>query len=106
MITARCPGHITCIFAPGERGDASLDTGSRGIGIRTAAGAGVSVSETSGTSVRVVIDGKESEAPVTRNVMERMAPGRGFEVYVENDLPVGQGFGMSAAGAVCAALCA
>ena len=38
--------------------------------------------------------------------MARMLPGRGFELTVRNGAPTGQGFGMSAAGAVAAALCA
>ena len=106
MITAYCPGHITCVFEPHRNETDMMSSGSRGIGIRTSAGATVEMVEVSGDSVGVVIDGKESDAPVTRLVLDAMLPGRGIEVNVKNDLPVGQGFGMSAAGAIAAALCA
>lgn len=106
MISAYCPGHITCAFVPEREAPEPLAVGSRGIGIRIAAGARVGMAEVPGDSVKVIIDGRPSEAPVTRRVLGALLPGRGLEVEVSNDLPVGQGFGMSAAGAVAAALCA
>ena len=106
MPTAFCPGHITCFFAPGRTDGDLLCRGSRGVGIRTTLGATVELNETSGSKVDVTIDGASSDAPVTRHVLEELLPGRGVEVVVTNGLPVSQGFGMSAAGAVAAALCA
>ena len=106
MPTAYCPGHITCMFAPGRASGDHDSRGSRGVGIRLSAGARVTVKEVSGDRVDVIMDGMPSGAPITRSVMESILPGRGLEVTVENGLPIGQGFGMSAAGAVAAALCA
>lgn len=103
MASAFCPGHITCFFTPA--GDPSADLlmrGSLGAGIRTSLGASAEVSERSGT--RTVMDGSECELAVTSHVLELLAPGRGFDVSVENGLPCGEGFGMSAAGAVAVAL--
>ncbi len=106
MPKAFCPGHITCLFSPGNTVGDMLCRGSRGIGIRVTLGATVKLSEVSGKEVSVVIDGSPSDAPVTRSVLEMLLPGRGLEAEVSNGLPVGQGFGMSAAGAIAAALCA
>ncbi len=103
MATAFCPGHITCFFTPaGDPSEDLLRRGSLGAGIRTSLGASVDVSERSG--IRTVMDGCECELPVTSRVLELLAPGRGFDISIENGLPCGEGFGMSAAGAVAVAL--
>lgn len=106
MPKAFCPGHITCFFSPGDIGGDLSSCGSTGLGIRLSAGATVTVEETASDRVSVVIDGVPSPAPVTVGVIREMMPGRGAEVTVENGLPLGEGFGMSAAGAIAAALCA
>ena len=103
MIRTFCPGHITCFFRPVRTGDMAT-TGSIGAGIRISLGSEVVLEERSDDKVVVTMDGIESDAKVTRCLMESMAPGRGYDVTVTNDLPVGQGFGMSAAGAVATAL--
>lgn len=104
MISAYCPAHITCFFQP-VKGKDVLSTGSRGVGLRLDQGCSVSMAENRSRRVSVFMDGFPSEAPVTRKVADIMAPGRGFEITVKNNLPVGQGFGMSAAGAIATALC-
>ena len=106
MPAAYCPGHITCLFSPGKSSGDHDSRGSRGVGIRLSAGARVTVKEVSGSKVDVIMDGKPSDAPITRAVLDSILPGRGLEVTVENGLPVSQGFGMSAAGAIATALCA
>jgi len=106
MTRAYCPGHITCLFSPGRTFGDMVLRGSRGIGIRLSAGTTVRLTEVPGKDVTVFLDGVESDAPVTRSVLEELLPGRGLEADVVNGLPIGQGFGMSAAGAVAAALCA
>jgi len=74
------------------------------VGIRLGLGARASVIPKDGETT-IIIDGSVSEAPVTRQVAEILAPGKAFRIEVTDDLPVSQGFGMSAAGAVAAALC-
>ncbi|MDR3206044.1 MAG: pantothenate kinase [Candidatus Methanoplasma sp.] len=104
MTSAYCPAHITCFFRPVHSSDV-LSKGSEGAGIRLKAGTLVHAEETHGRT-RVFIDGVESEAKITKLALGYAAPGRNFEIHAVNDLPTGQGFGMSAAGAVAAALCA
>ena len=105
MTKAFCPGHITCFFHPVRTNDV-LTTGSRGVGIRISRGATVTLEERSDARVEIVMDGVSSEAKVTRKVLELIRPGEGFDVTIENGLPVSQGFGMSAAGAIAVAIAA
>ena len=103
MTGAFCPGHITCFFHP-VRAGTPRETGSRGAGLRLSSGTRVFVEERSDSRVNVTIDGCESEARVSRELLSGLCPGTGFDITVENDLPVGQGFGMSASGAIALAL--
>ena len=103
MISAFCPAHITCFFRP-VHSENILEKGSRGVGIRLASGTTVHMDEIRG-STKIRINGKADGAKITRHVLEHMAPGRSFDVDAECGLPMGQGFGMSASGAVAAALC-
>lgn len=95
---------MSCIFQPVSSYDV-MGTGSRGVGIRLSVGAHAEVEPRDDGVVTVTMDGGPSDAPVTRDVVESMAPGRGFDVSIRNDLPVSQGFGMSAAGAIAVGLC-
>jgi len=104
MTKAFCPGHITCFFSPVLTDDV-MTTGSIGAGIRLNKGTFVTVEERRDRKVSVVMDGKECDARVTAAAISAMAPGKGFDVTAENELPVSQGMGMSAAGAIAAALC-
>lgn len=108
MPSAYCPGHITCIFRPcaGSEETDLLKIGSVGVGIRITLGAEAVLEERSDGKTIITVDGEERDFPVSRAAMARMLPGRGFELTVRNGAPTGQGFGMSAAGAVAAALCA
>ena len=103
MTSAFCPAHITCFFRPSAALNV-LERGSAGVGIRLTAGTTVHVDEIRG-STKVIIDGRTDAARITRHVLGHMAPSRSFEVSAECGLPPGQGFGMSASGAVAAALC-
>ncbi|MDR0309329.1 MAG: pantothenate kinase, partial [Candidatus Methanoplasma sp.] len=100
MTSAFCPSHTTCFFRP-VHSDNILKKGSRGVGIRLGAGTTVHMYERTG-STKITIGGKADDARITRHVLEHMAPDRSFETDVECGLPLGQGFGMSASGAVAA----
>ena len=94
---------MSCIFQPIRSYDV-MSTGSRGVGIRLSLGARADVVPRDDGEVLVRMDGEESDAPVTRTVASIMAPGTGFDISIDNDLPVSQGFGMSAAGAIAVGL--
>ena len=104
MTIALCPGHITCFFQP-VRTDDVMTTGSRGVGIKTSKGTRVTLEERSDDRLVITMDGSEGTYRVTEAAIRQLS-GRGYDVTIENDLPVGQGFGMSASGAIAAALCA
>ena len=104
MTSAYCPAHITCFFRPDASPRNILERGSEGVGIRLRSGTTVHLDETGG-STKITINGKAENARITRHVLEQMAPGRSFDITIECGPPPGQGFGMSASGAVAAALC-
>ena len=99
-----CPGHVSCVFQPFPSSD-PVKAGSRGFGIRLSLGAHCTAEPRSDGKVRIIIDGEECQAPVTRHAILSLTRDRGFDIHIRNDLPVSQGFGMSAAGALSAALC-
>jgi len=105
MTTAFSPGHITCFFQPVRTGD-PITTGSRGVGFKLSMGATVTLEERNDRKITIEMDGRESDCPITLDVLKHACPDRGFDVVIENDLPVGQGFGMSAAGALATAIAA
>lgn len=104
MSSCFCPGHVSCVFQPFSSLN-PLATGSRGFGIRLSIGAHCEVFPRDDSKKIIFIDGVESDAPVTRSAIEGLSGDRGFDVLITNDLPVSQGFGMSAAGALSAAMC-
>jgi len=104
--TAFCPGHITGFFFPCEHDD-PLRSGSRGAGLCVDRGATATVTVEEGRGdITIAVDGAGAEAPVTRTAAAIMLGGRPLDVRIETalDLPVSAGFGMSAAGALSAAL--
>jgi pantoate kinase len=106
---AFCPGHVTGLFEICRKKDL-MSTGSRGAGLCLSLGAGseVSIAPSRTQRIEVEIDGRESEAPVTKEALRRIVGRRLFDIEVTTslDLPVGQGFGMSAAGALSASVAA
>ena len=105
MIAAFCPGHITCFFHPVRSYD-PMQAGSRGVGIKLSKGAKVSLEERNDDRIITIMDGTECDCGITKAAIREIDRTRGYNVIIENDLPVGQGFGMSAAGSLAAALCA
>lgn len=104
MRHAFAPAHVSGLFAVHDEAEEALRKGSRGAGWSLARGARASVDAAAATQVRV--QGQEVPAPVTRDALQRLRPGQGFHVDLRLDLPVGQGFGMSAAGTLAACLAA
>ena len=105
MITAFCPGHITCFFHPVKSYD-PMATGSRGVGIKLSKGVKVTLEERTDDKIITTMDGVETDCRITKLAVTDIDRSRGYDITIENELPVGQGFGMSAAGSIAAALCA
>ena len=104
---AFCPGHVTGFFEI-CRGEDLLSTGSRGAGFNTSLGATseVSVKDAARQKVSVRIAGEEHRAEVTKHALRYLLGKDRLEVRVSTrlDLPLSQGFGMSAAGSMSASL--
>jgi len=104
---AFCPGHITGFFEV-CRSDDILSTGSRGAGLCLSLGATsrVTIEKASRQTVAVRIAGSESRGEVTREAIRHLIGEQNISIDIVTtlDLPMRQGLGMSAAGALSAAL--
>lgn len=105
---AFAPGHVTAFFEVCDAHPDPARKGSRGAGFSLSLGvvSHVRAEEAEAQEVRVWLDGEPSEASTTARAV-RLLLGRTplrVEVRSEVHLPVGQGFGMSGAGALSAAL--
>ena len=104
---AFCPGHVTAFFEVVDDPDPRRK-GSRGaglclsLGVRTVA----RVREAPRTSIDILVNGRRQKADVTQAVADKILRNGSFEVKIlsESPLPVSQGFGVSAAGALSTAL--
>ncbi|MCQ2056507.1 MAG: pantothenate kinase [archaeon] len=105
MISAFCPGHITCFFHP-VKTDSIFTTGSRGVGIKLSKGTNVIFEERLDNKIVITMNGKHSDCKIVELAIRNIISDEGFDVTVDNDFPIGQGFGMSASSAIAAALCA
>ncbi|MEK6985651.1 MAG: hypothetical protein AABX89_04640 [Candidatus Thermoplasmatota archaeon] len=102
--SAFAPGHVSGLFAVHDEAADPLAKGSRGVGWSVEKGATAMVTRAERTTLTV--DGKDANLPVTMAALEQLAPGVGLDVRLTFGLPVGQGFGMSAAGTLAACLAA
>ncbi len=102
--TAFAPGHVSGLFAVHDEAADPLAKGSRGAGWSVDAGATATVRRAERASVRVA--GQPTDLPVTEAALGRLAPGVPLAVDLAFGLPIGQGFGMSAAGTLAACLAA
>jgi pantoate kinase len=103
--TAFAPGHISGFFEPIYNQDIDR-TGSRGAGINITFGSVSEVICESSTtqSIDIFVNSKKSNAPVIRLALKYLLGNNPFKLIVKTkyEIPVGQGFGMSAAGALSA----
>ncbi|MGA8542937.1 MAG: hypothetical protein WB947_05295 [Thermoplasmata archaeon] len=104
---AFAPAHVTGVFAPALDARDPRARGSRGAGIVVELGvvARAEFRPTDRRQLRLVSD-LRTPIPITESVARRMFPARTGRLTVEltHQLPVGQGFGMSAAAATATAL--
>jgi pantoate kinase len=100
---AFAPGHLTGLFAPAESGPDPRARGSVGAGLVLDAGVHAFARFRPGGPSKVRIRGDAGSAfPISYDVAHRLLAGRPGTLGVElrHELPIGQGFGMSAAGAL------
>lgn len=105
---AFAPGHISAFFEPVYSSQDMDRSGSCGAGMSISLGAISQVVIQPGLhrTVAVHINGKPSNAPVTKSALNYLIGTAPLSLTVNTflDLPVSQGFGMSAAGSLSAAL--
>ena len=98
---AYCPAYVTGIFTI-EENDAC------GAGFAIDKGLKTAVSALNAGRTKIMINGSESPAPVSKAVLRRYADACGkvglLEISHETEIPVGYGLGMSAAGALSLSL--
>lgn len=131
--SAFAPAHVSGLFAIHDEADDPLRKGSRGVGWCLQRGAYATVRHAddvagsgdpgeggppergqTGTPGRMAasayagvrVDGEPVHAVVTQAALSALAPDAGLAVDLRLELPVGQGFGMSAAGTLAACLAA
>lgn len=102
--SAFAPAHVTGLFAVHDGPSDPLRRGSRGGGWTLEKGAWATVRRTDETVF--LINGEPDDAPVTLAAINALCPDVPLAVDLRLDLPVGQGFGMSAAGTLAACLAA
>lgn len=112
MIKAKAfaPGHVTGFFEIQDGNKDPLKKGSRGAGVNLSLGAISEVIIENGSSVLININGKRADAPVTLKTIAlllsycRPKPKMKIVVNTRLQLPIGQGFGMSGAGALSSSI--
>jgi pantoate kinase len=102
---AFAPGHISGFFEPIFNKDISK-TGSRGAGINISLGAisEVLVKNSNKTDFKIFLNGKKSVFPIIPTALKFLIGDNKMEITVKTtlNLPLSQGFGMSAASVVSA----
>lgn len=105
---AWCPAHVTGFFQADTRHKDPYRQGSRGAGLNLALGvtSTVTIQETE-PSVSILIDGAPAEAPVVETTVKRLLGSEypaAVTIDLTSDVPAGQGFGVSGAGALSSAV--
>ncbi|MCA1814655.1 MAG: hypothetical protein LC624_12045 [Halobacteriales archaeon] len=105
---AFAPGHVTCFFEIHDEHPDPVRKGSRGAGFSVAQGvvSHVRAERAEQQRVEVWFDEEQADAPVTQAAVRNLLGKSAMRVQVRQQvqLPISQGFGMSGAGALSAAL--
>ncbi len=105
---AFAPGHVTGFFEIHDEAKDIRQRGSKGAGICLSKGVFtmVEVTESDKNSIEIFLNEEKDEAPVTKYVIEKIIGNKTYEVKVSStlELPQGQGFGISGAGALSSSL--
>ncbi|MCI4364224.1 MAG: hypothetical protein L3K13_08035 [Thermoplasmata archaeon] len=107
MAAAFAPGHVTGLFVPALEAKDPRGRGSLGAGIVLPLGVRASARWKPGGSSRLrIVSDLGGPLPISREVARRLLGRRhgSLEVFLSHELPVGCGFGMSAAGALATGL--
>lgn len=104
---AFAPAHVSGIFVPRVEARDPRRRGSIGAGLVLTAGVTATVAWRPSRRSSVLLSAdRPGEFPISSDVARRLAGARpgSLEVHLAHDLPIGQGFGSSAAGALATAL--
>ncbi|WP_437324481.1 GHMP family kinase ATP-binding protein [Sorangium sp. So ce381] len=93
------PGSVTCFFLP-CRQSSPAETASKGCAINISQG--VTAGLRTGGSMATFLNGRPIDLPTVRQVLDELAP-EPVHVFLETPLPIGCGFGVSAAAALSTA---
>jgi pantoate kinase len=106
--SAFVPGHLTGFFEIRDEAKDIRQRGSRGAGTCLSKGVFtiVEVTESEKKSIEIYLNEEKDEAPVTRYVVEKIIGNKTYDVKILStlELPQGQGFGISGAGALSTSL--
>ena len=101
---AFAPGHISGFFEPIYQNQNADKSGSRGAGINITLGATskVIVKNSVDQIIEISINNKKTDATVTKLAIKHLIGNTPLHITIDTtlDLPTGQGFGMSGAGAL------
>jgi len=105
--SAFAPGHISGFFQPVYDPHDIYRTGSRGAGFSVNLGATshVTVEESQKKTLQVILNGVLIDSPLITTCITQLTGNKPYKITIEieNDLPISQGFGMSAAGVLSTA---
>ena len=101
---AFAPGHISAFFEPIYQKQNAAKSGSRGAGINISLGATsqVVVNSSINQTIDISINNKKTDALVSKLAIKHLIGNTPLSITINTklDLPIGQGFGMSGAGAL------